>query len=87
MNNVTHQVVTTLMMSLQIQALRGREKFDWDEAFQDSDNDVLVLLVTLQHEISYDFSEQVRQAILRPSISEASAELKRVWSEYNEFSA
>ena len=87
MNNVTHQVVTTLMMSLQIQALRGREKFDWDEAFQDSDNDILVLLVTLQHEVSYDFSEQVRQAILRPSIFEASAELKRVWSEYNGLSA
>lgn len=87
MNNVTHQAITTLMMTLQIQALRGREKFDWDEAFQDSDNDVLVLLVTLQHEVSYDFSEQVRQAILRPSISEAVVELKRVWSEHNGLSA
>lgn len=82
MNNSIHQTITVLMMSMQIQILRGREKFDWDEAFQDSDNDVLVLLVTLQHEVSYDFSEQVRQAILKPSITEAHAQLQRVWSEY-----
>ncbi len=87
MNNVVHQAVNILMMTLQIQALRGREKFDWDEAFRDSDHDVLVLLVTLQHEVSYDFSEQVRQAILRPSISESGAELKRVWSEHHGLTA
>ena len=87
MNNVTQQIVTTLMMTLQIQTLRGREKFDWDEAFRDSDSDVLALLVTLQHEVSYDFSEQVRQAILRPSISESGAELKRVWSEHHGLTA
>lgn len=84
MNNVTHQVVTTLMMTLQIQVLRGQKKFDWDEAFRDSDNDVLTLLVTLQHEVSYDFSEQVRQAILKPVIGEAHAELQRVWGKYLE---
>ena len=81
MNSSVHQTLTVLMMSIQIQILRGREKFDWDEAFRDSDNDILVLLVTLQQEVSYDFSEQVRQAILKPSIVEAHAELQRLCSE------
>ncbi len=70
------------MMAIQIQILRGRKKFDWDEAFWDSNQDVLVLLVTLQKEVSYDFAEQVRQAILRSSLTEAGVELKRVCKKY-----
>ena len=83
MDNIVHQTVTTLMMALQTQMLRGIEKFDWDdEDFCEAGHDVLVLLVTLQHEVSYDFSEQVRQAILRPCITEAVAELQQICCEY-----
>lgn len=81
MCDTAHEAMTNLFMVMQIQLLRNREQFSWDEAEDDSAGQILVWFVTLQHAVSNDFSERVRQAMLGLPIAEGHAAMHRLMEE------
>lgn len=74
------QTLQTIMLILQIQTLGGKEKCDLEELYDG--NQLWHHNWELGRVVSYEFSEQVRHALLLPTLQETNQQMDSICEEF-----
>jgi len=82
-SQATAEALNSVMMILQIQLLQGLERCDTYELIGDEGYiNMWTYISELQFAQSYDFAEEVRQAVLAPTLTEARSRMQVICEEY-----